>query len=242
MNSQEIIDKIKERGYWEIKLTPLAFNPELIANRQALIEIIERAQVRLRGWYYPHIGHWNREGNRRPTLGRNYIEGGSDWGEQIEFWRFTQSGQFVHLFAMDEDYIQESGWARSNPRLADFQPGDVLNTGSVIYGVSEIFAFVNGLAREGIYEGGARIEITLHGTSGRRLTIFDSAKVGLFEAYICGTPTVEWQREMSNEEMLNEYKPLALEAIHYIFESFNWLNQPGHVFEEDQRKLFERRL
>jgi len=242
MTYEEIIKKIKARGYWEVRLTPMRFNPTLIDERKKLIELIEKAHVRLRGWYYPHISHWSSPTTRKPIVGSNYIEGGVEWDIFIEFWRFYQSGQFVHIFNMHEDYMEGSGLFRGRTDLKEFKPGEVLNTGSVIFEISEILAFVEGLVRQGVYDDGVKIEISLKGTKDRVLKVFDWNKVPLFMDYKSITPSVDWKGEYGKEDVLVNYKKIAIDAISWIFDSFNWINNPRNVFEEDQARLFERRL
>jgi hypothetical protein len=241
MTREEFIKKIKSKGYWEVRVTPLKFDANLIPDRKILNDMVSKAQIRLRGWYYPHIGRWNETGQQVPSVGSNYIEGGSNWDTQIEFWRFYQSGQFIQIHAMYEDYMEGSDWFKGRTDIKEIKPGEALNTGAVTYGVSEILAFIEALTRQGVYDNGAKIEISLKGTEGRVLKIFDWNKVPLFWEYKCGTPSVDWSKEVTKDEILNDYKKIAIDAVVWIFQSFNWMDSPRGVFEEDQKKLFERR-
>lgn len=242
MTNQELIDKIKKKGYWKVEVTPLSYNSSLVPSKKGLIDLIKKHQVRLRGWYYPIDCHWDNPTLRTPVVaGGDWIEGGID-SDVLEFWRFSQSGHFLHIFSMDEDYMQTSHWFSARSDLNSLKPGEVMNTGSVIYKTNEIFTFIESLVRDGIYDKGLKIEITLNGTQNRKLMIFDRSRIPLFMEYKSHSPTINFEKEMTKDEIINDYKKTATDAIINFFESFNWLDSPRHVFEEDQKRFFERRL
>ena len=153
MTEKELLDKIKSRGYWKVQFTPLKFNQLLIPDRKQLIDMVTNYRVKLRGWDYPHLSHWEKPQSREVVIGKDYIEGGCDWNTQIEFWRFYQSGQFIHLFAMDEDWWAEDAWV-TRPDLKALKSGDAFGTISAIYTVTEIFEFAHRMAKLGVYDDG----------------------------------------------------------------------------------------
>src|SRR3989338_273974 len=110
MTEKEIIAKIKSRGYWKVQFRPTVFNKTLMPDRNALRDIVQKNSVEIRGWDYPHISHWSNPQQRRPTVGDDFVEGGVDWSEFVEFWRMYQSGQFIHLFGVHEDWFDRNQW------------------------------------------------------------------------------------------------------------------------------------
>src|ERR1043166_6582061 len=101
MGAKEVEKKIRSRGYWRVVIRPSSFIAER-ARLRDLEQIARDTVVQLRGWDYPHFP---RDG---VTRGNDFIEALTDsgWIQHIELWRLYQSGQFVHLFAMREDWLE----------------------------------------------------------------------------------------------------------------------------------------
>lgn len=240
MSREELIKKIKSRGYWKVQFQPFKFKKNAV-ERKKLLEIVGKSTVKLRGWDYPHFSHWDDPSNRQAVLGANFIEGGSDWDVQIEFWRMYESCQFVHLFAMDEDWWQESGFY-SDSRYKGIKPGEVFNIISGLYTIFEIFEFAHRLAKSGVFGEGVTICISLNNTQGRKLKIMDFMRGPLFGDYKSHEKNITFKKEFSIEELINEHKKLSIDTAIWIFESFNWLDSPREVFEKDQKNLYDRRM
>ncbi len=243
MTENEIIKKIQSRGFWKVRFTPVRFDEKRISDRKTLLEYVEKSVVRLRGWDYPHYSHWGNQQERRAIIGDDYIEGGSAWRTQIEFWRMYQSGQFIHLFALDEDWWAEDSWYSSRPDLQKIKPGEVLGIISALYNMTEIFEFLYRLTKLGIYDDGVDVSISIENSRGRKLKIIDDVlRAPLFEEYKSHQESVKFEKELLKKEIIEEHKKLALDAIIWIFESFNWTDSPREVFEQDQKKFYERRF
>src|ERR1035441_3490152 len=106
--NKPILDKIKSRGYWRINFEPLVYEQKLKTLGECK-DIIEKSQVELRGWNYPHFPR--RTGTDVGLeSGDKFYEGWIDWFNHIEFWRMYQSGQFLHYFAVREDWSESDGW------------------------------------------------------------------------------------------------------------------------------------
>ncbi|MBT7188371.1 hypothetical protein HN911_13705 [Candidatus Bathyarchaeota archaeon] len=185
-------------------------------------EIIQDSIVSLRGWDYPHI---NRDGT---VNGQDWVESECDWSTHIEYWRFYQSGQFIHHMALQEDYAYEGE--------------NILSIISTLYQVTEIFEFVARLTAKGIYSEGMDLSISLHNTENRTLKITDPLRSPLFADHTCRQPQIVYQESFSQDELLGKSRALALFATEHVFERFNWNNPPINIMAEDQLKLLERRL
>src|SRR3989442_1688113 len=99
MDAKELDQTVRSRGFWRVVIRPSRFVAERAPLRD-LETIVRDSIVQLRGWDYPHFP---REG---VTRGDDFIlaltEAG--WLAHLEVWRLYQSGQFIHLFAMREDW------------------------------------------------------------------------------------------------------------------------------------------
>ena len=102
MNDQ-IISDIRQRGHWLVVIRAAAYNADRIAFED-LQPTLERSIVNMRGWKVPHI---NSRGNVKQAA--NYIFQSSSYQHYLEHWRFYQSGQFIQLAGMKEDWRDQSG-------------------------------------------------------------------------------------------------------------------------------------
>src|SRR5438034_7832370 len=93
----DIIDSVKARPHWRVTIRPTIFNESRISTLPECWRIIESCSVSLRGWNYPHV---DREGR---TNGNDWISSWCEFNGYLEYWRFYQSGQFLHLKSFWED-------------------------------------------------------------------------------------------------------------------------------------------
>src|SRR5688500_17704073 len=88
---------VRSGPYWRIRLRPAEYKPDRLSLPECE-SIVDARQVRLRGWYYPHVTHraeaWER--------GEDFVANHVAFGGHIEYWRMYQSGQFVHLLGVRE--------------------------------------------------------------------------------------------------------------------------------------------
>ena len=129
----EILGKIRSRGYWKVVIRPTTFVEQRVSNRRALLSILEKNSVDLKGRTFPHVDSFVD------------IEEGPDWiGQEIsrypnlELWRFYQSGQFVHYFGIPEDW--RTG-ANEWPPSGDEAHRVMLDVASIVIQLTEIYEF-----------------------------------------------------------------------------------------------------
>lgn len=229
----QLLEKIKSDSHWRINIRPTDFATQKIASVTTCEELVVNSKVELRGWYYPHIP---REGT---TVGGDYVEGRVDWNQFRELWRFYQSEQFIHLFSVREDLIENETIRKSYYVEGDGQK--VLSILGAVYQITEIFEFLSRLAKKGVYNNGGEIRLGLSGTAGRELVV-DHGRAPLFGRYAATVDKIEFVRRFTFEEAAEHSKDLAIEAMTYLFQRFNWKNLPIDVFRNDQQKLLEGRI
>lgn len=164
--SDPLVEKIRSRGHWRVVVRPKHFVERRVPQAASLLPIIERCSVQLRGWDYPHV---DRQG--RSPRGQRWVGQGTDWSHYVEYWRFYQSGQFVHLFGLREDWLDQS---HADVRRAELGADKVLWVWSALFEFTEIFEFAARLAVTPAGDSEMLVEIGLHGLTGRRLVDADA--------------------------------------------------------------------
>jgi hypothetical protein len=236
---QKRLDKIRSTGYWRIHIRPTVYKSNRILSLSELRNIIEGCMVTLRGWNFPHLDH------EETVNGDHWIESGADFREIVEYWRFYQSGQFIHYAAMGEDYLVE----KIETILLDLgksQNNRYLNISDTLFTVTEVFEFIARLIAKGIYTDPVHVSIKLVGTNNRLLFFWHSQRNFFLRGkYICYIDEINYptdQTDFNSEDILSKSSELALDATFSIFERFNWNKVPMESLREDQKKLLERRL
>ena len=237
--SQDLLEEIKSRGYWHVVIRPEGFVEERIPTLAECQELVERNQVRCRGWYFPHfsVDHIH--------LGLDYVELAITFlGSINETWRFYQSGLFVLYRGLREDWISEDTWwpPQQKPNI---EPGTRLDILSALYQLSEVYEFAARLAQVGIFDNRLLLAVNLVGTEGRQLFFWPSSKYDFPPLLL---PPRECEiREIPREKTL-DVADFVARSREYSFQHFLWLMErfgfdaSPDIFEGDQEKLFERRF
>jgi len=241
----ELINAIKETGYWKVIIRPFEFEETKIANRDIAMKIIESNKISFRGWDYPHIDH--RSGI--VFSGSDSISSYCDWpeGGHFEFWKYYLNGQFVHYFSMLEDYeMTEKDKERANK---DFFSSDLdqykkrfLSIINALYYITEIFSFAANIAKQANYGDKTEIIIELGNVEGRTLFFWGDHSRILHSAYTCEYQPIQKQITVNTDELIKNPGDLSLDFTIELFKEFNWKNANKNVFVGDQKKLVERRF
>lgn len=240
---ENLINKIKKRGYWKVTIRPNKYKSDLISTLPECKELIKESKVLLRGWDYPHIG---KEGIKNSS--DNSIHSYCDWeeGPTFEYWRFYQTGQFVHYFNMIEDLRINEQKKKEFQDEAGKKVDKFLSILSTLYSVTEIYQFSSRLFSNIKDVDGVEIIIELHDVNNRMLIFWDHFGRYLSRPYICefsnGVLTVGKGEIINKDDLINNYEELALDTTIKIFHKFNWDSVNKNIFIEDQKKLIERRL
>jgi hypothetical protein len=224
MASEEspLLSKIHAKGYWRVVVRPTRYVEKRIPTLSECRRHLEESTVRLRGWDYPHV--------KDVTNGQNWIESSEDWLHgHIEYWRYYQTGQFVHHFAMTEDYEESS---------KDLHGLDFINT---LYRLTEIFEFAARLAARGLLSPGVDVRVELHNCEGRRLFSWDPGRF-IERSHLSVTPTIEYKTTATDTELLGRGGEMAVDGTIHVLERFNWNDVPRDILAAEQAKFLERRL
>ncbi|MGC9599549.1 MAG: hypothetical protein ABSE18_04155 [Minisyncoccia bacterium] len=230
----DVLKIIKSKGYWRINFEPVVYG-EKIKKLGECKDIVEKNIVELRGWDYPH---YPRRTGKDAGLdpGSNFYQGWIDWYDHKELWRMYQSAQFLHYFALRDDWMELAHWGIV-PDAAKESKNTLNIIGEVVYEMTEVFEFLSRLTRTGIYDEGVRVSISLNKTKDRELVVMDAMRAPLMGAYKAAVDKIEFVREYKKEELLDQSKEFAFGVILYIFERFGWDNPPLGTIKHDQENL-----
>lgn len=235
---ESLVASIKEAPHWRVVIRPGEFVEERIETLSECWRLIESSRVSLRGWSYPHVHHQHRQN------GEDWIE---SWCELVhrEYWRFYQTGQFLHLFSFTEDEPRAETEERARSEIRemppDFSPSGYLDVISTLWTITEIFEFAARLAQKEAFGESVSIEIQMIDVRDRVLFMWDPARA-FWHFYTAAEPKLSKEWSLRTEQLLSESSELALNATEWFFERFQWMNPPRQVLADDQRRLLERRF
>lgn len=227
--SDEVLEKIKSRGYWQIVIRPTLFSKERLSLPETERQL-RACQVSFRGASFPLI----KQG--AVQIGIDYIEHSfSSPGFAFhEAWRFYQSGQLLLYRSLSEDWAKEAG---HDP---GFEKGTVLAILSTLYFVSEVFEFSSRLAQQGILAPEGFIQVNLVGIKERRL-IFWGGDRALFDTYTCNIGELPRSWTLTGEQIAAEGRDLAFDHFLWIMQRFGY-DAKSEVYKPDQEKFFRRQI
>jgi hypothetical protein len=239
MNKDEIIKKIKSKGYWEINIRPDIYNSQRL-ERQKIKDIVRSAVVELRGWDYPHFR--DREGEPYPIL--DGIEKIIDWSNHIEFWRMTKSANFYHLLALREDWMEDVEYRNIWSRGDELKEKKWLGVFGTLYTLTEIFEFAKRLATQNIFDDNMIIDIKLYDLKNRQLVV-DSYNRVPFMFPRTAKITEPWNyhtQSFSVNDVLNKTEQIILDAFLDLIYLFEWENPPIETFKNDIQKFLQGKI
>lgn len=221
MTRDELIEKIRSRGYWRVHFRPLAPEGEL-AGPMKCLGIVQRASVSLRGWDYPHLPSRDDD----ISILNDSAEARTDWGQHLEYWRMFETSQFIHLRALHEDWRDADAYATGLVH----DPGMVLGIGTNTWLLAEIFEFLARLAADGLYGYGVEVAVELHGAQVRELWVDSPDRAPLAFSRRSDVNVITYRRKLRNVEIF-EQKVRAAEAAQHIFERFRFVISDRQVLE-----------
>ena len=222
-----ILGKLRSWGYWRVVIRPTTFQVKRIARFDDLLPIVDRNSVQLRGWDYPHVDR-----SRPPLRGADWVGQEYDCEDQIEVWRFYQSGLFLHYFAIAGDWRDLSTFLPAEPGWAPLRDIDYLET---IYKFVEIFEFATRLALSPAGASPMHVEIDLEHLENRRL-VTTSRDIVLRGEYCTQMPRWNHRWEGSQTDLIARPRELAALAAQEFFARFG-LNVTLASLSELQQRI-----
>ena len=217
----ELLEKIRSRGYWKVIIRPATFVEKRVADRSALLPILEKTSVDLKGWSFPHIDSFQR------------LDTGSDWiGQELswdsinELWRFYQSGQFVHYFGMPEDW--------------NGHDNQMLGVADIVLRFTEIFEFAARLAFADVIDDVTRMEITVANVGERLLKLREYGFEKATWIPRANESEMLYKKDLSRSELVAETRELSLDPALELLRRFQW--NPGiDIVRDFQGELLRKR-
>lgn len=228
--STPLIEKIKSRGYWFVRIRPLKFETERLKSLEKCANLVETSQVRLRGWPYPYVKA------HKIQSGVDWVQCQVDWNHYIEYWRMYQSGQFAHLFACREDWWSESSLI--GEQIKKLKPMSVMSILMTLYSLTEIYEFAARMAEKKIFDEALNLAIELHQMKNRQLIVLEPSR-SLFDEYVCKVQDLPLQKVIPVEDILGRAHELALDHTIWVFERFNWRTARRDILKQDQEKFLK---
>jgi hypothetical protein len=242
MDKLDLPVPVLDHPHWRVNIRPTSYEEELIPTLSKCFEAIEKNKLSLRGWDYPHLSRRDTERGHGP----NWVASWSDFMNNYEYWRFYQSGQFLHLMSVRE--ATESGWkekleADMRSHLSYMRelvwesvPGfiDIIN---FVYKVTEIYEFAARLCQSQIYTGRVSINIEIKGIRG--FVLAAPWERAWHSYYAASEDVLSNSTEFETDNLVAASKENALKTVIWFFERFGWLNPSEHVIAHDQEKLLK---
>lgn len=245
-NRLELPTPVLKHPNWRVLFRPQEYKEDLIPSLSKCFEIIEKTKLSLRGWDYPHLSR--KDTNR--GQGNNWVASWAEFMGQYEYWRFYQSGQFLHLFSVREATEIEfkeklKADIKSHRIFSDNEidwesvPG-FLSIINFIYIITEIYEFAARLCQAQIYAGVLNIQIDIKGIKGFVLTA--PWERAWHSYYAASQDVLSKSQEIETEQLVAASKDFSLSTIVWFFERFGWMSPSEMVIRQDQEKLIKGRF
>ena len=214
MNTKSILDKIHSRGYWKVIIKPKTFVNDRISDISSLFPLIDKANVRMRGWDFPHI-----DPRDPPIIGIDWIEEQVDWLHAKSCWRFYQSGLFIYESGIGYDWRDESSFW---PPDEGWKPGKFIGVGDIVHTFTEIMEFASRLVLTEAGDEEMHFNIELSNIQDRMLYVDNPNKWPFHTEYKSSIQVFPYKLEVLRTELIATKRDLALIAALEVFKRFHW--------------------
>lgn len=207
------VDKIKTRGYWQLRIRPLEYLENRVTKLSLLEDAVRQCSVSLRGWNFPHFNQ-----NNPPSRAQEYVDQATDWDIFVEYWRACRSGQFISICALWGEWRdQSSHW----PPPKNWTHGKILGFEDAIFRFAEIYEFSSRWCQALHVGEEIIIENTICHFKGRQLV---SDRRPIFPHEDRKSDIDEWsfKKQYGTAALLANPRDLAIEPTIQLFESLHW--------------------
>ena len=223
----ELLEKIRSRGYRRVVIRPGNFVEKRVSNISALYALLQKSSVQLRGWDFPHLDTQNEL-----HIDIDWIGQVVDWSYHIELWRFYQSGQFVHISALAEDWLGESTHTVWNP-------GHLLSVERTVFRFTEIFELASRLALTEAGDELMHVEILVNGLGGRALRVNPETRMPFPISMKASIKELPYKVDLSRIQLITAPRDLALRPALELFRHFGW-DPSLEILRDIQGELFRQ--
>lgn len=237
MNSEELMEDIKSRGYWRVEFHSTEYQAKRLKTRASMEALVSNAMVSLRGWPYPYY-----QANETVYNGK-WLEGWVAWSNYREYWRLYESGQWIHYARLQGAGAPREEVFRGMTPLPPEHAGYVHIRGYVLFTLTEMFRFAVGLAQGGVLDPTAFLSVQLHNT--KDYMLYESFERFFTFRYVNQSDMpITLEETIPASELPAAADRMALEMAIKVFSVFGWIPADAAIrnLTEDQRKLIERRL
>jgi hypothetical protein len=233
MSNREILDQTLSRGYRRIIIRPEKFKEDRISDFSSLDKIMKNDTVKMYSWVFPLTGLVIFP----PVYGKDYIERGLDNFDYHEFWRFYQSGQFIHFSGMLPDwrekcFVRPLSYQNLNSDIR------VLGIGETILYFTLVFEFLSRLAVKDFWEDITTVDFLFGNLENRTLWVDGTSRFPLWRQFESSgdlrSLTVFKERKFSKQDLSTGGDSFALEASSEVFKRFGW-DAPPDVLKSYQK-------
>ena len=193
----EVLKKIRSAGYWRVWIRPTVFEPARFQTLEECRWFVIDSAVRSGGRRYPLAS------DAAIVEGDEWVEGEADLTSgklfpfpYVERWALFRSGQFVHDFALSEDFLGTESWPVVPQYFAPGQGKTYLNILRTVKIISCLYEFAARMTSRQLLDPRAAISIELHGMAGRELS-YMFPKYILDERYWCRKESIHIERTVS---------------------------------------------
>ena len=227
MTEARLLEKIKSKGYWRIAIYPATFSKQRVADFGRLESIIRASAVEMGGWEFPLTGNPN-EINRDV----DWIGLADEWSHHLEAWRFYQSGLFVDLNAMYEEWLNpDESWPIPN-RLRGKK---LLGINSAVHLLTAIYELAARLAQTEAGSDFMHIEVELNGLENRYLWVDSPQRMPLMRDFMATLDSYPSKKDLSTSELIANAAEIALKEAIEMFKRFDWPANVDALREEQAR-------
>lgn len=237
INVHELTKKIMERGYWEVSFLPAVRESDRL-DSNGIKKLLEKHQIRYRGWYYPHISRGS--GYDKMDCESTFVEGSVHWGAYLEAFRFYTNCKFTHYMGMIEDRIDDEprGFSRWDLSMQGDPPRQpFLDPTLMVYKLTEILLFASKLGSEGVFGDEVEISIKLGNMGGRILKFLNHKKrIG---QYKCHAKMINLSIRYPVQILEREHDWQAIDWSLTVLKQFGMKSRIADL-KEDQKKFYQK--
>jgi hypothetical protein len=221
--AEQLGKELQEHGYVEVVAYPTTYDPKRIRTIPEARALIERSEVNLRGWNFPHTDKEQAgafaEGAESSTIRDRYREG----------YRLYRSGLYVWNRVYWED--TQGRQSKSGKKALSFV--------SAIWSFTEYLLFLARLYEMVAPDASVYVQITLHGCKDRELAAFDP-EVTWWEGNVSREGVISQAENLQVVELRASHLDVAAKMVKHVFHVFNWADVQDKVIANWQQKLLRR--